>query len=742
MNNPLHKKTMTYLVYSLKIFLNKAKFGIVDFAEKSWRGAAIGAIIAMILHLISIGLYIKTGISIILDVFLIMLMISLALFGTALLAKRLFKIVSAFNPLFVGVFIATYFIAGFFPYSFFSRPIILIELVCGAIVGYSLSRGLRNSLSFVLILFVVVVNSMILYFLSIEGFNSNISVDEKFLKPDISTIIFDDPSKNGNFKVNELFYGSGNDKNRPEYGSQISIKTETVDATPFFDQTSGFSNYLRKIYWGFNSKNYPINARVWFPVGKGPFPLVLIVHGNHSMTDYSDSGYEYIGKLMASRGFIVASVDENFLNAGWMGDYEQKESFTRAWLLLKHLENWRKWNASQSNPFYKLVDMDNIVLIGHSRGGAAVVIASEINKLNRYHLDARQKFDFNFSIKGIVQIAPNDPYTPQIDISLKPENINYLILQGGHDEDMFWFIGNRVYNSVNFSDGNYHFKTALYIYRANHGQFNTEWGRKDSGIPISWLLNTKPIMNGDDQRTIAKFYISAFLESTLKGRNDYIPLFKDFRQAREFLPKEYYINQFEDATFKYIANYQEDFNVNTAYLKGCQIQGENLKVWSENALPFRDDIGTSQQNCGVYLGWDRKDTTLKDVSQYVIHLPDSLLNNDLYKNIFFFICNNKDDIENVDFSIELSDKDTSIKKSFSSFKLLPPPLKTKLTKTNFIFTLAKDKPVERVLQYVEIPLCEFVKANNKFDSSEINKISFIFDKTTSGEIFLDKIGLN
>ena len=50
------------------------------------------------------------------------------------------------------------------------------------------------------------------------------------------------------------------------------------------------------------------------PRGDGPFPLALIVHGNHSMEDYSDPGYAYLGELLASRGIIMASVDENFIN--------------------------------------------------------------------------------------------------------------------------------------------------------------------------------------------------------------------------------------------------------------------------------------------------------------------------------------------------------------------------------------------------------------------------------------------
>ena len=50
----------------------------------------------------------------------------------------------------------------------------------------------------------------------------------------------------------------------------------------------------------------PLNARVWHPAGDGPFPLVLVVHGNHRMEDFSDPGYAYLGETLASRGFIVA----------------------------------------------------------------------------------------------------------------------------------------------------------------------------------------------------------------------------------------------------------------------------------------------------------------------------------------------------------------------------------------------------------------------------------------------------
>lgn len=737
-------KPIKRFLLKFKSFFKIINDWIVGVAEKSWKGAAIGAAAAMVFHCLIMGKFVKTGISPLVDIIIIILMVGL-IFKAGSFVKRLFLIVRNFNPYFVSIVIVTLVIGGFIPGSFFSRPFILFELMCGAIAGFAISRGWKKPLSILLFSIVASANIYLFYFLSADGFDNSTAVNDRYWDQKTPSLHIEDPSTEGSYRVKELFYGSGDDKQRPEYASRVSIKTMPVDATPFFDQTSGFKNYMRKIYWGFNSKNYPINARVWYPDGEGSFPLVLIVHGNHLMNDFSDPGYDYLGRLLASRGFIIASVDENFLNGSWIDDYGQGEVFTRAWLLLKHLENWRKWNEIEGNPFFRKVDMNNIALIGHSRGGAAVATASVINKLNKYHLDARQKFDFNFSIKGIVQIAPNDPYTPQNDIPLKPENVNYLLLQGGYDQDMYWFLGNRVYNRVHYSDGNYHFKAALYIYRANHGQFNTVWGRQDSDIPNSWFLNYKPIMDGKDQRQIAKIYISAFLESSLKGKKEFIPMFKDFRQASKILPREYYLNQFEDSNFKYVADYLEDFDVNTATLKGSSIEGKNLKTWSENALPFRDDWGSSQQTSGVYLGWDKKDTTLKGASQYSIHFPDSTtrsLRIDSSKNLFFFICNNKNDIDTIDFTIELHTKTTSVKKIFSNFMILPPVLKTELTKCNYIYSIGKGKPVERVLQYIELPFSEFIKSNEIFRPSEMTQIRFTFDKTDSGEIFLGKIGIN
>jgi hypothetical protein len=96
-------------------------------------------------------------------------------------------------------------------------------------------------------------------------------------------------------RVKRTFYGSGTDIKRPEFGKDVAIKTKTVDVSPYATVAAPQAKD-RKKFWGFDLKKAPINARVWYPEGDGPFPLALIVHGNHNWREFSDPGYEYSGR--------------------------------------------------------------------------------------------------------------------------------------------------------------------------------------------------------------------------------------------------------------------------------------------------------------------------------------------------------------------------------------------------------------------------------------------------------------
>jgi hypothetical protein len=547
-----------------------------------------------------------------------------------------------------------------------------------------------------------------------------------------------DPSLDGPYSYRTYFYGSGNDKHRKEYGQGVDFKTDPVDARPFMDISDGMPRY-----WGFDFDRLPLNGRVWFPDGDGPFPLVLIVHGNHKMKDFSDAGFEYLGKLLAGRGFIVVSVDENFLNQSFGG-----ENDARAFVLLEHLNVWDTWNQTQGHAFEGKVDMSRIALIGHSRGGESVAHAAAFNRLERYPDNANIKLDYNFAIRSVIAIAPCDEQYKPAGHPTALENVNYLVIQGGHDADVTTFMGLRQFNRVYFTDDHFWFKSAVYIYRANHNRFNTTWGGRDAIGPASWLINDKPIMDMESQRKVAKVLISAFLEATLNNRDEYLPMFKDIRKAAQWLPEDIYINRYEDSNFIIIADFEEDFDVTTTTVPGGKLLGENLRTWKEAHVPYRTKGDSTQENSTVILEWaneNGQDPNSSEVGSYNVTLsPEVVKELELNRNmsiVFSIGAGDEEQIEPLDLTIELCDSEGNCAAlPLSSVGPVHPALPVRLAKWKWLEEKSIESFSERILQTYEIPIYSFIKNNSLFDPSKLESIRFIFDRSGKGSIMLDDIG--
>jgi dienelactone hydrolase len=591
------------------------------------------------------------------------------------------------------------------------------------------------------------------------------------------------PSVPGSFPIRTLYYGSGTDKERKAFHDSVTLKTKTVDGSPFVTAPPDIAK-SRKKYWGFDFKQLPVNARVWYPEGAGPFPLVLIVHGNHNMKDFSDPGYGYLGELMASRGFIFASVDENFLNGNLRG-----ENDARGWMLLQHIRTWRQFNDSSGSLFYHKVDMENIAIMGHSRGGEAVAIAAAFNRLSHYPDDATVKFDFNFGIKGVIAIAPVDGQYRPADQPTPVENVNYLVFHGSHDGDVSTFHGLRQYQRVRFTDGKPWFKTAVYVYRANHGQWNTVWQNKDGGPRSGRFLNLDALIPQEDQRQFARVYVSAFLEATLKGKKEYLPIFRDHRTVGPWLPKTMYITRFQESGFHALAGFEEDVDVTTGSAAGVVLRGDSLSTWKEGVVPFRwrdQNIGTN----AVTLGWNNTpappDTTKpRAPASYTITLSDSLraawsvgptsavelslapttakpgprksgrdstAKGDSAKK--------KDEAKRpppkkpadkkekpdtipVDLTVELVDAEgAAARLPLSRYGVPRRPLDVFVLrrkgrdKDNFANTY------ELVLQTYVLPVADFVRANAAFNPQRVRAVRLVFDRAPVGTVLVDDIGFS
>lgn len=548
----------------------------------------------------------------------------------------------------------------------------------------------------------------------------------------------ENPAEPGPYPVDYLTYGSGEDLRRDEYGEGAALITKSVNGSAYVS-FSGFSKRLHEFYWGFSTSSLPLNGRVWVPQGEGPFPLVLIVHGNHSLVDFSDGGYDYLGELLASRGFIAVSVDENFLNGGTWVD-AGGENDARAWLLLKHLEVWEEWNEDPDTPFYGLVDMGQIALMGHSRGGEAAALAATFNRLSHYPNNAKVVWNFNFNIRAVVAIAPVDEQWQPADHSNPLVDVSYLVLQGSHDADLYYFDGIQQYNRATFTRASGEaFKAAVYIYRANHGQFNTSWGDQDTIGVKGQFLNRAALLPVEEQEQIAEMFISAFLEANLKGEDVYRELFKDYRLAGDWLPQTNYITQYEDYGIVWAVDFEEDVDVLTCTQPGCEIRTSGLSTWNETAIRFRNN--NRQDNHVVRLGWNGTQ------SFYAVRLPSTLTQDLTPEALLVFKAADarppEDAAEGLDFSVVLVDR-WGNRAAIPISAVLPlqtqfPAEISRLALWNKSYFKAAS---EEVFQTYRIPLVQFLEASPGFDMDDITEIRFQFDQSNSGLVYLDEIGFD
>ena len=544
---------------------------------------------------------------------------------------------------------------------------------------------------------------------------------------DVAPLDLENPSLPGPHAVQTLTYGSGHDR-RPAFGADADLVTPAVNGSRLVEGWTA----LRTRYWGFGPEALPLNGRVWHPEGEGPFPLVLVVHGQHPMEDPSDAGYAYLGDLLASRGYIVASVDENFLNLSPLADALilstlQEEDDLRAWLLLEHLRVWREWQETPGNPFQGRVDMERIALIGHSRGGEAVAIAAALNRLPYYPDDAALAFDYGFGIRAVAGLAPVDGTYLPAGRPVTLEDVSYLVLHGAHDMDVVTFLGAGQYARVSWAPESDGLKAALYIEGANHGQFNTDWGRKDLIEPVMRLLNLQQLMAGDDQRQVAKVYIGAFLEATLRGEDGYRALLQDHRRGAAWLPPTRYISRYADARTRMVATFEEDANLASGTLPGVVLRGEALEEWREG--PARGKHRTLD-NHAVYLGWEAGGPA---PARYTIRLPE--LAPPAGAALVFALADARPgEAAHEPLALTLEIVDAGGATVRTPLERWGPPLQRLTAQLGKVAWFSPLPTSEDVFQQYSVPL-EVLRAGTPVE------VHLVFDRSPEGRVALDDVGL-
>jgi hypothetical protein len=373
--------------------------------------------------------------------------------------------------------------------------------------------------------------------------------------------------------------------------------------------------------------------------------------------------------------------------------------------------------------------------------------------------DAKARFDYGYNIQSVVAIEPADGQYRPAGVMTPLKDVNYFTIQGAHDSDVSSFMGLRQYDRVTLSGDGDWFKSAVYVYGANHGQFNTTWGAYDVSIGLGkHLINTRALLDAETQRRVLEVYLSAFLDCTLRDVRPYRQLFRDARAGATWLPKTLYVSEYADATFQELATFDEDIDLTTGTLEGSQIESENLTKWREQRLKLRSGPNDDR---AVVMGWNREKQ--KGEPSFRISWPAEKLTLAEDGVLSFSLADANEDSspeeedddesekstteqgedeedadEPIDFSVELTD--TAGQKAtlpLSHFSLLRPQIETVFLKSELLHSDDLSEPVRQTFLF---PLSDFKAANAEFDPKRVVQLRLVFDRTKDGVVVLDEVG--
>ena len=230
----------------------------------------------------------------------------------------------------------------------------------------------------------------------------------------------------------------------------------------------------------------------------GAAPLVILVHGRHATCATATRqalewpcpaaipevpsylGYAKLATLLASHGMVVVSIGANGINAN-DAYLDDGGASARGQLILEHLRRWQAWNASATDSpfgtrFVGHIDLSDVGLMGHSRGGEGVVAAAQLN----------QRIGVPFGIKAVMALAPVDFGRRVLG------GVPLGVILPYCDGDVSDLQGADYYDDSRYaSPGDPAAKMTTLLYGANHNFFNTVWTTGPGSFDDAGLMNTE-----------------------------------------------------------------------------------------------------------------------------------------------------------------------------------------------------------------------------------------------------------
>ncbi len=241
-----------------------------------------------------------------------------------------------------------------------------------------------------------------------------------------------------------------------------------------------------------DGQDQPFNERL---AVLGRVPIVFMAHGNHSPDDPSYLGYDYFQQYLARMGIIAVSVDCNALNGG-SGGVQNIED--RADLIINNIGYFQSLDGDPGSIFFSHIDFSRLGLMGHSRGGDAVVMVPKFISLA------------GVTIRAVLALAPTNFRFWAGMTTIQPKDYAFMTILPAGDGDVVDNNGAQFYDLAVPGQ----IKSQLYVHYANHNFFNRKWLNDDS------LNYTQPpVMARFDHERILSAYGCALFRAILLEHN-------------------------------------------------------------------------------------------------------------------------------------------------------------------------------------------------------------------------------
>jgi hypothetical protein len=226
----------------------------------------------------------------------------------------------------------------------------------------------------------------------------------------------------------------------------------------------------------------------------GRTPIVFMAHGNHSPADPSYLGYNYFQKQLARMGIIAVSIDCNDLNGGGSGVGNIED---RADLIIDNIAHFQALDGDPGSLFFERIDFSRLGLMGHSRGGDAVVMVPTVIALG------------GVTIRSVLALAPtNFRYWSGLS-TIAPKDYTFMTILPAGDGDVRDNNGAQFYDLAEPAP----YKSQVYAHYTNHNFFNREWLDDDS----LWTPPQPAVLARGDHERILSAYGCALFRASLLG---------------------------------------------------------------------------------------------------------------------------------------------------------------------------------------------------------------------------------